>query len=117
MAAPTISATPKKPLISGRPPDMTMPIHPKLFPEYTTQTPYVYTSVQIDWSRFLGYRTITEFLDSIASHVTNPNPKSDEYVSARQGIQAALTEMLWSKYAISELTAFSRMRRTWTGAN
>jgi hypothetical protein len=58
--------------------------------------------VQIDWSRFLGYRTITEFLDVIASHVTNPSPKSDEYVGARQGVQAALMELLWDKYRISE---------------
>ena len=77
-------------------------IHPDAFPEYTTQTPRVYASLQIDWSRFLGYRTITGFLDIIASHVTDPNPKSDEYVSVRQGIQAELTEMLWSKYSISE---------------
>jgi hypothetical protein len=76
-------------------------IHPG-FPEYTTQTPFVYTSVQIDWSRLLGCRTITDFLDVIASHVTNPSPKSDEYVSARQGVQAALMEMLWDKYRISE---------------
>jgi hypothetical protein len=69
---------------------------------YTTQTPYVSTSVEIDWSRFLGYRTITEFLDTIASDVTNPSPKSDEYVSARQGVQAALMEMLLDKYGISE---------------
>jgi hypothetical protein len=75
-------------------------IHPAY--KYTTETPQVYTSVQIDWSRFLGYRTITAFLDVIASHVTNPNPKSDEYVSVRQGIQAALIEMLWGKYSISE---------------
>jgi hypothetical protein len=72
------------------------------FPEYTTQTPYVSTSVQINWSRFLGFRTITEFLDTIASNVTNPNPKSDEYASARQGVQAAFMEVLWGKYGISE---------------
>ena len=72
------------------------------FPEYTAQIPQVSTCVQLDWSRFLGYRTITEFLDAIASHVTNPSPKSDEYVSARQGVQAALTEMLWDKYGIRE---------------
>jgi hypothetical protein len=76
-------------------------IHPGL-PDYTTQTPHVYTSVQINWSRLLGYRTITEFLDLIALHVTNPSVKSDEYVSARQGIQAALTETLWANYGISE---------------
>ena len=69
---------------------------------YTSETPEVATSVQIDWSRFLGYHTITGFLDSIASHVTDPNPKSDEYVSARQGVQAALMEMLWDKYRISQ---------------
>jgi hypothetical protein len=71
-------------------------IHPNY--KYTTETPQVYTSVQIDWSRLLGYRTITEFLDVIASHVTNPSPKCDEYVSARQSIQAALTERLWANY-------------------
>jgi hypothetical protein len=76
-------------------------IHPG-FPKYTTQIPFVATSVQINWSRFLGYRTITEFLDTIASEVTNPSPQSDEYVSARQGVQAALMEMLWDKYGISE---------------
>lgn len=38
----------------------------------------------------------------IASHVINPRPKSDEYVSARQGIQAALTETLWANYRMSE---------------
>jgi hypothetical protein len=75
-------------------------IHPAY--KYTTETPQVYTSVQLDWSRFLGYGTITAFLDVIASHVTNPNPKSDEYVSVRQGVQAALMEMLWGKYSISE---------------
>lgn len=76
-------------------------IHPAY--KYTIETPQVHTSVQIDWSRFLGYRTITEFLGVIASHVTNPSPKSDEYLSARGGIQAALMEMLWGKHAISEL--------------
>jgi hypothetical protein len=69
---------------------------------YTSETPEVFTSVQIRWSRLLGYRTITEFLDVIASHVTNPHPKSDEYVGVRQGIQAALMETLWSQYTISE---------------
>jgi hypothetical protein len=64
--------------------------------------PYVATSVQIDWARLLGYHAITEFLDQIALHVTNPTPKSDEYVSAREGIQAALMETLWEKYQISE---------------
>jgi hypothetical protein len=75
-------------------------IHPAY--KYTTETPQVYTSVQIEWSRFLGYRTITGFLDIIASHVTDPNPKSDEYANARQGVRTALMEMLWSKYSISE---------------
>ena len=88
-------------------------IHPGF--KYTTETPQVYTSVQLDWSRLLGYRTIVEFLGMIASHVTNPNPKSDEYFSARQGIQAALTERLWRTMECRSSTASSRMRRIWTG--
>jgi hypothetical protein len=77
-------------------------VHPSYFPDYTTETPQVYTSVQLDWSRLLGYRTITGFLDTIASHVTDPKPKSDEYIAARQRIQAALTETLWANYGMSE---------------
>jgi hypothetical protein len=75
-------------------------IHPGY--DYTAETPQVYTSIRIDWSRFLGYGAITGFLDVIASHVINPNPKSDEYRSARQGVQTTLTAMLWGKYHISE---------------
>lgn len=72
------------------------------FPEYTTRAPRVFTSVQINWSRLLGYSAMTEFLGVIASHVTDPRPKSDEYASARHGIQAALTATLWENYGISE---------------
>jgi hypothetical protein len=75
-------------------------IHPQY--EYTTETPKVFTSVQIDWSRLLGYGTITAFLGTIADHVAVPNPKSDEHVDAQRSIQAALTETLWDKYRISE---------------
>jgi hypothetical protein len=70
--------------------------------EYTTETPKVFTSVQIDWSRLLGFGTITNFLSTIADHVAAPNPKSDEHVDAQRRIQTALTELLWDKYRISE---------------
>jgi hypothetical protein len=76
-------------------------IHPS-FPEYTTQTPKVYTSVHINRARYLGSPAITEFLDIVASHVASPNPKTDEYGAARQCIQAALTETLWTSYVIRQ---------------
>lgn len=76
-------------------------VHPSIL-DYTTQAPCVYTSVRIDWARLLGYVEITEFLGMIASHVTNPDPKSDEYIAARQRIQYSLTETLWANYRISE---------------
>lgn len=70
--------------------------------DYSTQGPWVYTSVKIDWARLLGYEELTQFLGMIASHVTNPDPKSDAYVAARQRIEASLTETLWANYRISE---------------
>jgi hypothetical protein len=69
---------------------------------YAIESPQVNTSVLIDWSRFLAYGALTKFLSIIASHVTNPNLKSDEYVVARQRIDAALMELLWNNYSISE---------------
>ena len=74
--------------------------------ENNSETPEVDTSVQIDWSRCLGFRTITEFLETIAGYVTDPNPSSDEQVAARQGIKDALTERLWDHYGISEFSRF-----------
>jgi hypothetical protein len=69
---------------------------------YTTETPMVFTSVQIDWARLLGYRTITNFLATVAECVAARNPKSDEHVAAQQSIDAAMMDLLWDKYAISE---------------
>ena len=74
--------------------------------EYKSETPEVDTSVQIDWSRCLGFRTITDFLETIAGYVTDPNPRSDEHVAARQSIKDAFTERLWDHYGISELDRF-----------
>ncbi len=74
--------------------------------EYNSETPKVDTSVQIDWSRCLGFRNIADFLENIAGYVTDPNPRSDEHVAARQGIKDAFTERLWDHYGISELDRF-----------
>jgi hypothetical protein len=67
--------------------------------KYTTENPEVYTSIEIDWARFLGFEELTEFLDVIASHVTSSN--SDEHRNAQQSIQSAMTRTLWDNYRVS----------------
>lgn len=69
---------------------------------YTPENPNVYTSVRIEWSRFLGFYELTEILGVIAMHVTSNDPKSVETLAARQSIQYALTETLWGEYRISQ---------------
>ena len=67
--------------------------------EYTTESPEVYTNIEIDSARFFGFEELTQFLEDIALHVTNGN--SDERRNAQQGIQSALTRTLWDNYRIS----------------
>jgi hypothetical protein len=65
---------------------------------YTTALPEVYTSLEIDWARFFGFRDLMEFLDAIASHVT----ENSDYINAGRSIQSALTSTLWDNYRISQ---------------
>jgi hypothetical protein len=69
--------------------------------EYTTENPEVYTSIEIDWARFLGFEELTEFLGDIALHVTRS--ESDVRRNAQQNIQSALARTLWDNYRISPL--------------
>jgi hypothetical protein len=66
--------------------------------EYAADNPEVYTSVEINWARFLGSDELTEFLGDIALHVAS---KPDERRNAQQSIQSALTRTLWDNYRVS----------------
>jgi len=65
---------------------------------YTTESPEVYTSIEIDWARFLGFEELTRLLGDVALHVTSKD--SDEHRNAQQSIQSALTRPLWDNYRI-----------------
>ena len=69
---------------------------------YTTETPLLYTSIEIEWARFFGFDELNEFLGAIALHVTSNDPIRGEYLAARQAIMAALTQTLWGEYRISQ---------------
>lgn len=70
--------------------------------EYRTESPEVFTSVEVDWARFIGFGELTEFLGAIAIHVTSENPKNDDRTTACQSINRSLTETLWGNYRISQ---------------
>lgn len=67
--------------------------------KYTPESPRVYTNIEIDWARFLGFEELTQFLGDIALHVADGN--SDERRNAQQAIQSSLTRPLWDNYRIS----------------
>jgi hypothetical protein len=69
---------------------------------YTTETPLIYTNIEIEWARFFGFDELTEFLGAIALHVTSSDPKRAENLAERQAIMAALTQTLWGEYRISQ---------------
>jgi hypothetical protein len=73
---------------------------------YSTETPEVHTNIEISWARLLSMDDITNFLDCIAMHVTNPRQDSAEYAAARRTIHFALTKCLWGTYRVSEFKGF-----------
>jgi len=72
--------------------------------DYTTEAPQVRAELEIRWVRLLGSDAITDLLDNIAMHVTDPKPNSPEYAAARRTIHFALTKPLWDTYRISEFS-------------
>jgi hypothetical protein len=73
-------------------------IHPRY--NYTTETPQVYTSAQIDKARLIGSRTLTGFLSAIADHISDRGQMGDRRREIWETIQYALTETLWNKYLV-----------------
>jgi len=72
-------------------------IHPRY--EYSAESPQVFTDIEIDWARFVGYEELTGFLGTIALHVAS---EADEGTAAGRTIDCALTKTLWENYRISQ---------------
>jgi hypothetical protein len=70
--------------------------------EYSTAHPRVYTSLKIDWARFLSFDELTEFLNAIMYHVTTNEGTNGDYINARQSVLYGLTRTLWDNYCVSQ---------------
>lgn len=70
--------------------------------EYSAAAPRVITEVELQYVRLLSFDNIAGFLGTIAMHVCDDNPKSDEYFNAYQAIVGALTKALWQTQQITE---------------
>ncbi len=69
---------------------------------YSAEEPNVYTTVKLTSIRLLTFDIVYKFLTSIALHVSNPDQNTKEYSKTRQGIDRALTQVLWQTQQISE---------------
>jgi hypothetical protein len=72
-------------------------IHPMY--GYNTEAQKVFTDIEINWARFVGYEELTDFLHAIAMHVAS---EADESAAAAQTTVHALTKTLWENYRISQ---------------
>ena len=63
--------------------------------EYSAATPKVTTEIELDMVRLLTFDTITGFINAIAMHVCEKNPKDGEYFDANKAIFGALIKALW----------------------
>jgi hypothetical protein len=74
-------------------------VSPKI--RYRTENPDVRTNIELDMVRLLPFDTIVDFLNVIASHVTDPDQSSAESVLATQSIHVALTKVGWQTHQIT----------------
>jgi hypothetical protein len=70
--------------------------------KYGSDSQTVFTSLQIDWARFIGFDELTRFIGTISEHVASNDPKSQERADSWQRINYALMQTLWSNYRISK---------------
>ena len=70
--------------------------------EYSAATPKVTTEIELDMVRLLTFDTITGFINAIAMHVCEKNPKDGEYFDANKAIFGALIKALWESQTITE---------------
>jgi hypothetical protein len=63
--------------------------------QYSTVKPEVRTYIELEWPRLLWFETIQDFLTSIADHVCDPRPNTQEYFRARLEIDRAMMEVMW----------------------
>jgi hypothetical protein len=73
---------------------------------YSTDAPNIWACIELGYVRLLSFDAIEEFLTYIAWHVSSEDTKSNEYLSARQGIQRALTQAIWATQRITEFEEF-----------
>ena len=70
--------------------------------EYSAATPKVTTEIELGMVQLLTFDTITGFINAIAMHVCEKNPKDGEYFDANKAIFGALIKALWEYQTITE---------------
>ena len=62
---------------------------------YSSHEPLVYTEISLKWARLLSFETVRDFLEGIALHVCDADPRTHEYLQPQMYIDRALTKALW----------------------
>ena len=70
--------------------------------DYSSEQPDVHTEFKLDWVRLLPMGTLRDFLDGIAIHTANPDPRSLEYLAVRHDFDVNLLGVLWQTQQISK---------------
>jgi hypothetical protein len=68
---------------------------------YSTENPCVTAHVELDWARLLAAGTIRSFLIDIATHISEYQRGTVQYLQTNQQIDLALTSVLWETQEIS----------------
>jgi hypothetical protein len=69
--------------------------------QYSAENPKVYTNIEIDNPRLLGFDDIMDVVGAVEIHVTD---SGTERIQADQSIHFALTKTLWDNYRISQFS-------------
>jgi hypothetical protein len=71
-------------------------------PDYSAETPALFTEINLDCVRLLDFDSVTSFLREIAMHVYDSKAKTDVDFDVNHAIDAALIEALWQTQRITQ---------------
>ena len=68
---------------------------------YSSQEPLVYTEISLNSVRLLSFETVRDFLEGIALHVCDADPRTHECLQTQTYIDRALTKVLWQTQRVT----------------
>lgn len=71
---------------------------------FRRENPSIRTQIELDWTRLLSFEAVSGFLWTVANHVADLDPKSQDSSRALTAIQSSMAKVVWQSQRLSEFS-------------